>query len=467
MRYWKIIVFVLVLVGLGVGYKAVSSRQAAVELTHADVERGTVLMTIETLGNIEPLSTVTVGCEVTGRIIEMPVSHDDPVKKDQIICKIDPELADADHQKSIAEMERTKSLVQDATVALEEQKETLPVLTEQARQQWEVAKSSLEQMKFNWERIDKLYKEGNAPELEWMISKTNYAQAQANERLAEAQYKQAMNNEKFVPRRIAQTLEQAKAAAALAEANFQTTEARVNRCVIRSPIDGIVLKRFEEPGATVIAALATPPLFLLAPRLDRLRVNAKVSETDIVHIDVGQTAHFKVEGKQTSTFSGKILHKRNQPEIVQGVTTYTVSMEVDNDERHTLLPGMSVNIEIECERRENAMRIANSTLRFKPPIPPEEFRKKIDAAAHPPAPTAADGKRANYCTKEYAWKYDEASGEWSVVPLWVGITDNVFTEVISGAKEGDSFVTKFVRKSTGGFDFKEALKLSQEGNRSI
>lgn len=467
MRHWKLILLVLLIAGAGVGYKLYSSRKPTVEVTRASVETGDITMTIETLGTIEPLSTVTVGCEVTGRIIEMKVKNDDPVTKDQIICKIDPELADADHQKSIAEKERTKSLVKDAQVALEEQKANLPVLTEQAKQQWEAAKSQVEIMKFNFERTEGLQAGGNAVPLEFMIAKTNYANAEANEKLAAARYEQARNNETFVPQRLAQALKQAEAAADLAQANFSTTEARVERCVIRSPIDGIVLKRFEEEGATVIAALATPPLFLLAPSLDKLRVNAKVSETDIVHVDEGQIAHFKVEGKQTAEFRGKILHKRNQPEIVQGVTTYTVSMEVENDKRHTLLPGMSVNVIIECENRPKSLRVANSTLRFKPPIPPEELRKKLDAAAHPAAPKTAEGQPLNYCTKEYAWKYDEASGEWTVVPLWVGITDNLFTEVISGASAGEAFVTKFVQKSNNGFDFKEALKLSQTGNRSI
>ncbi|MBK8269593.1 MAG: efflux RND transporter periplasmic adaptor subunit [Planctomycetes bacterium] len=457
MRYWKPIVAVLILGGGIAAYQKFGQSQATYDISTAEIDTGRVTMTIETLGNVEPLSTVVVGCEVTGRIVEMPVDHDDPVKKDQIICRIDPELAEADHQKSIAEKERTSSLVNDAKVALNEQLANLPVLTEQARQQWEVAKSSLEQAKFNWERTDKLFKDGNAPELEWIIAKSTYGQAVGHEKLTEAQYRQAQNNEKYVPQRLAQALEQAKAAADLAAAQFKTTETRIDRCIIRSPIDGIVLKCFEDEGQVVIAALTTPPLFLIAPSLDKLRVNAKVSETDIVHIDVGQKSKFKVEGKQTAEFEGTILHKRNQPEILQGVTTYTVTMELQNDERRTLLPGMSVNVIIECEQRTAALRIANSALRFKPPLSVQEIRKILDATEHPPEPRTADGKRMNYCTKEFAWMYDQAKQKWNVVPLWVGITDNVFTEVLVGAKEGDSFVTKFIQKTTGGFNFKEAL----------
>ncbi|MBX3395510.1 MAG: efflux RND transporter periplasmic adaptor subunit [Phycisphaerae bacterium] len=467
MRYWKWIV-ATVLIGLAVfAFQVFGKSGPEFDVTTVDVDTGSVTMTIETLGNIEPLTSVVVGCETTGKIIEMTVDHDDPVTKDQIICRIDPELANADHAKSLAELERTRSLVADATVVLEEQKAILPVLTAQAKAQWDQTLAALDQAKFGWERTKRLYDESNAPEYEMIVAKASFLQSDANTRLAEARYNQAKSNEIFLVRRAEQALEQARAAAALAQANFETTEARVERCIIRSPIDGIVLKRFEEKGATVIAALTTPPLFLLAPSLDRVRVNAKVSETDIVHIDVGQKAKFKVEGKQTAEFDGTILHKRNHPENVQGVTTYTVTMEVQNDARHTLLPGMSVNVVIECEVRPSTARVPNSALRFKPPLPPQDIRKLLDAAVYPPEPRTSDGQKMNYCAKEIAWKYDVGTAGWKVVPMWVGITDNVFTEILAGGAAGDSYVTKFVQKASGGFDFKEALRQANPSNRSL
>lgn len=467
MKAWKLVLLLIVLGGLFAGYRHWQGQESQVFIDETAIDRGTITFSVETLGTIEPLSTVIVGCETTGKIIEMAVDHDDPVSKDQIICRIDPEIAEATHAQSIAERARTKALVADARVAIEEQRLNLPILTAQAKAQWDESKAALEQAEFNMKRVERLFKDNNAPEAEWILAETTYDRAKATADLAEARYRQAVNNEKFVIDRAKEALEQAEAAAALAEAQFKSTQARVDRCIIKSPIDGIVLKRFEDVGQTVIAALHTPPMFMLAPSLDRMRVNAKVSESDIVHIDEGQKARFKVEGKQTAEFAGQILHKRNQPEIVQGVTTYTVSMEVENDERKTLLPGMSVNVVIDCEHRENTMRISNAALRFKPPIPIQEQRRILDTATHPPEPRTADGQRLNYCTKEYAWTYDRASRQWSVSPLWVGITDNIHTEVLAGAKEGDRFVTKFFEKSSGGFDFKEALRLAQPGQRTL
>ncbi len=467
MKAWKFVIFLLIAGAAVAGYQVWGRGEAVVDLETVRLDRGPITFSVETLGTIEPLSTVTVGCETTGKIIEMAVDHDDPVTKDQVICRIDPEIAEAAHAQSMAELARTRALVADAEVAIEEQTMNLPVLTAQAKAQWDESVAALEQADFNLKRVEGLAKTGNVAESELVNVRTAYDRAKATANLAEARFQQAKYNEKYVVERAKQALEQAKAAAALAQAQFNSTQAQVERCIITSPIDGIVLKRFEDVGQTVIAALTTPPMFLLAPSLDRMRVNAKVSETDIVHIDEGQHARFKVEGKQTSEFAGKILHKRNQPEIVQGVTTYTVNMEVANDERKTLLPGMSVNVVIDCENRENAVRIENAALRFKPPISIQEQRRILDAAEHPPEPKGKDGQRLNYCTKEYAWTYDRGSQQWSVSPLWVGITDNIHTEVLAGASEGDEFVTKFAVKGGGGFDFKEALRLAQPGQRSI
>lgn len=467
MRTWKTGVLIVVPLGLLGGWALLGQDESSHEITMAVVDSGGLTMMVETLGTVEPLSTVMVGCETTGRIIENLVDDDEPVHKDQIICRIDPELANADHEMSVAELNRTKSLVADARVVLLEQKANLPVITTQALGRLHEAEASLSQAEFNWKRMDTLYQEKNATEVEWIAMRSQYQAAKAAVEVAQATYEQAKNNEDFLVRRAEQAVEQAIAAEKLAQAQFGTTRTRVERCIIRSPMDGIVLKRYMDAGTTVIAALQTPTLFLIAPSLDRMRVKAKVSESDIVHIDIGQNARFTVEGRQRTRFEGKILHKRNQPEVVQGVTTYTVILEVDNDARRTLLPGMTVNVEIDCVHRADAVRMPNAALRFKPPLTLEQRREILAGLTWPPEPLAADGGKADYCERAAAWRFDEASQTWQGTPLWVGITDNIFTEVLEGAKPGDTFVKKFIDTSASGFSFQEAVKLASPDNRSL
>lgn len=467
MRLKLILVLIALLGGGALGFNLLSGNAPAFEIETTAVESGAITMSVETLGTVEPLSTVQVGCETTGKIIEILVDHDEPVTKDQVICRIDPELAEAQHQQSVAELSRAKSALTEANLILKERTANLPVLTTQALGKLEDAKGAMSEWEYNWQRIDRLYRETNASESEWTQTKARYQRAKAAVTIAQAAHEQAKNNERFLVDRARTALEQAEAAEKLAQARFNTTKTQVDRCIIRSPIDGIVLKRYMDVGVTVNATFQTPPLFLIAPSLDRMRVNAKVSESDIIHIEVGQKARFTVEGKQRSEFGGRILHRRNQPERIQNVVTYTVILEVDNDERRTLLPGMSVNVEIECVRRPDTLKIPNTVLRFKPPMTMDVRRALVSAAEWPDPPRTEDDKPVDYCDKGHAWQFEEATGEWRVIPLWIGVTDNIYTEILQGASAGTEFAKKYIDKSSSGFSLKEAFKLASPENRSM
>ncbi len=79
----------------------------------------------------------------------------------------------------------------------------------------------------------------------------------------------------------------------------------------------------------------------------------------------------------------------------------------------------------------------------------------------------AEGRPADYCTKASAWRFDAATKKWQLVTLWIGITDNVTTEILAGAKPGDPFVKRFIDSSSTGFKLKEAIKLASPDNRTI
>lgn len=468
MRRWMIIIGVLVLGGGTIALALWDRAGQGYELVQAEVASNPIVMTIETNGTVEPLTTVQVGCEVTGKIIDLTVGPDEPVTKDQILCRIDPELAEAENQQSLADYAKAKSAVEDAKLARDEQIANLPIQTQQSLAQKEDADAALVEAEYSWNRVEKLHRNSDASETEWVATKARWLRSKSAAKAAEAAYDMAVNNEKILPSRANQAVEQAEAMLKLAKARLDYTMTRVERCTIRSPIDGVVLKRYFDVGTTVNATFQTPPLYLLAPSLDRMKVIARVSESDISHIEVGQKVRFTVEARQPVTFEDRIKHKYNQPETIQNVVTYTVDFEVGNDQRHTLIPGLSVNVEIVCVERPEVPQISNAVLRFNPPLPLEERRALIESATWPPRPTVdATGQEATYCSKAHAWQYDEQGKTWQVVPMWVGVTDNINTEILSGAKVGDTFVKKFVDKSKSGFNFKEALKLSRPDNRTL
>ncbi|MCA9254508.1 MAG: efflux RND transporter periplasmic adaptor subunit, partial [Phycisphaerales bacterium] len=343
----------------------------------------------------------------------------------------------------------------------------LPIYVQRTAQELASATAALELAQYNYDRIAKLKASNNANELEFVNAKASLDQAKAAAEKARTAHQEAQFNEQYIPSQLTEAIAQARAAKALAQAMFDTTKAQVEKCVIRSPIDGIVLTRYLDVGTTVNPTLQPPPLFLIAPSLDRMKVSARVSESDIAHIEVGQKANFTVEGKHRTKFEGVILQKRNQPEIIQGVTTYTVILEVQNDARRTLLPGMSVNVVIECVHYDKTDKVANKALRFRPPLELEERQKLLDAMEYPAEPKNPDGSRIDYCQKASAWRFSESDGKWTPIPIWTGVTDNFETQILSGAKEGEMFVDKFIVRSTGGFSLKEAIRQASPTQRSL
>lgn len=466
-KTWVVAVAGLAAVGVGLRLTVWGGSGEAAEVEVVQVTVGPVVMTIETNGSVEPLSTIQVGSEVNGKVIEVPTDNDQPVRKDQVICRIDPELYQTELDQARAEHARAASALNEARVALEEQTANLPVQTEQALARKEESEAAYEEADYNWNRVRGLAEQGNASAQEIQLTKAAWLRSKAAVTQATALHKLALSNERFLKQRAEQAVVQAEAAEKLAKARVDQAQARVERCTIRSPIDGIVLKRYTDVGMAVVSALQIQPLFLIAPQLDRMRVLAKVSESDINHVEIGQPARFTIEGRGRLAFEGRIIEKRNQPDMIQNVVTYTVVFEVTNDARRTLLPGLTVNVVIECVNRTEAVRIPNSALRFKPPLTLEQRDQMIRAAQWPEAPRAAGGQSYDYCTKTHAWRFDHSADRWTLVPLWIGITDHSETEVLWGAKAGDAFVRKFIPKSTGKFDFKEMLKQADPANRRV
>lgn len=465
---WLIGLVAVAAVAVVAKFTVFNNGGADYEIQIVVAEEGPLVMTIETSGTVEPLSVVQVGCETTGKIIEIAVDHDEPVTKGQIICRIDPELVDAQHQQSIAEQSRATSALTEARLAVEEQTANLPIATQQALATLQEAEAAFIDAEYQYNRIKELFEADDAAEGEWTAIQAQYKRAEAAVTVGKATHQLAKNNEVFLLKRAAEAVGQAEAAEKLALARFNFTKAQVEKCIIRSPIDGIVLKRFMDVGATVNAQFQAPQLFLLAPSLDHLRVNAKVSESDIVHVDKGQIASFTIEARGRKSFEGRILEKRSQPDIIQNVVTYTVIFEVDNNAARTLLPGLTVNVEIECVNRPQVVKIPNSALRFKPPLDLEKRREMKDAATWPARPAgSADGPPLEYCEKSQAWTFNEADGSWRLVPLWIGITDNLYTEVLSGAKPDDAFVKRFKIKESSGFSLQNALKQADPANRVL
>ena len=147
----------------------------------------------------------------------------------------------------------------------------------------------------------------------------------------------------------------------------EVNQARLNLSyvTIKSPIDGVVLKRAVEVGQTVAASMSTPTLFVIAKDLNQMKVMADVDEADIGQVKQGQRVTFSVDAFQNETFNGTVQEVRLNPTTTSNVVTYTVVITAENPEQK-LLPGMTATCTIVTQEITDAIAIPVKALKFTP-----------------------------------------------------------------------------------------------------
>lgn len=172
---------------------------------------------------------------------------------------------------------------------------------------------------------------------------------------------------KVAEAQMAVTNAQVKSAqASVAQRESSLAQARIDlaRTKITSPVNGIVIKRSIEKGQTVAASLSSPELFVIAQNLQDMQVDASIDESDVGKIRTGQKATFTVDAFAGQTFEGEVRQVRKAAQNVANVVTYTAVIGFSNSGGR-LLPGMTANVRVITEARENVLKVANAALRMK------------------------------------------------------------------------------------------------------
>jgi HlyD family secretion protein len=447
MAKWVIRLFVLAVLGMGgwAGWQYLKPKQT-VEIRSTPVTRGPLSLSVTATGRLAPTIQVLVGCEVSGTVGEILVEHNDKVKKGQIIARLRPEMLRAENEQAKAEFARAEATLKQLEVQEAEAKRRL-------------------------ERVQKLQDQGAAGKEEKQSLEATWKAACASSEAGKAAVRGAQNA-------------------------VDLTNYRLGKTEIASPIDGIVLDRRVDVGQTVAATLMTPELFVLAEDLSRMDLLADVSEADIGYICRGQRAIFTVNAYRDREFKGTVRQIRNQPHNVGNVVTYTVVIEVANNDL-LLRPGMPADITLEVVRVENTAKIANAALRFRPPMAPDDVRKVLDGLQWPPAPApipvagsptapskpsaAAEASAATKKADEVgivpppiepvkATLWQSVAGTWKPVPVWTAYTDNRETLLFAGpgVTDGASFVTEVIVSGGGGpSQFEQAILMTRPENRRL
>ena len=341
------------------------------------------------------MSTVQVGSQISGQIKEILVDFNSPVKAGQLVARIDPETYRYKLRQTEADLEATRSAV-NVQRALAYQ-----------------AQVNLAEAQRDFDRKSLLLSKNFISPADRDKARTTLDGAIAQVRLTEAQVK---NSESVVGQREAQV--------AQAKVDLGRTE-------IRSPVDGIVVKRSVEPGQTVAASLQAPELFVIARNLSDMQVETSIDEADVGRVAIGQRANFTVNAFPQRRFEGEVRQVRKAATVVSNVVTYTVIVTASNDDL-MLLPGMTANVRIVTAKKDKVLKVANAVLRFKPES--EKDAAKVSPGGTPAGGAGGPGKRGK--PPSQVWALDEG-GKPKAIPIETGITDGTATEITAGdVREG-------------------------------
>ena len=281
--------------------------------------RGELVETVTATGTLVPVNEVEIGSEISGAIRSVEVDFNDRVTNGQVLARIDTSKLSAQVQQSEAALEAALAGILEAEATSKE------------------AEAQLSRLLHVHEISG-----GQVPSRNELDAQ-EAAVARARARVASA-----------------------KADVSKAQAALDVNRSDMEKAVIVSPIDGVVLNRKIEPGQTVAASFESPVLFTLAEDLAKLELQVDVDEADVGRVRDGQDAIFTVDAFPDRHFPARITQVRYGSETTEGVVTYTTVLNVGNDDL-SLRPGMTATAVITTRNVENAVLVPNAALRFAPP----------------------------------------------------------------------------------------------------
>ena len=379
-RYFVICILIIVFSGAGIIHYLMKNH---VTYETKKLKRCTITQVVEASGTINPVNTVSVGSTVSGLIESIYVDFNSQVKKGHLLAQIEPRTFQAN-----VEQQRASVANAEANVA------RLQAVTEMARK--------------TYVRYKNLYSKNFIAKSELDQAESDYLSNLAQVAAAKAQVTQS-------------------------RASLSTAETNLGYTKIIAPVDGTIVSREIDVGQPVAASFQAPELFTIAQDLTKMQIEVSVSEADIGKVAVGQDVTYTLDGYQDSVFQGKVTQVRISPTTVSNVVTYTVIVNVNNEDLK-LIPGMTANVSIITDKSENVLCAPSLALKYNP---------------------NTDGTR--YKTQGI-WVL-EKNNKPKRVEIQTGASNDSKVEVISDElKEGDKIIT-------GSSNVKKSSQNSRRGPR--
>jgi len=380
------------------------------------VGRGPIAAQVTASGTLSARGTVLVGAQVSGRVTELFVDFNSPVKKGQVIAKLDESL--------------------------------LKAQIDQAQAAYDLAVANQRKSRVTLEQTERQLKRQQGLQEQQLVAGATVETAQVERDTA------------------ASSVVASNAQVNQATANLRQARTNLSYATIISPTDGVVLSRAVDVGQTVAASLQAPTLFTIAEDLSRMQIDTAVAEADVGRLTEGMKAAFTVDAFPGKPFEGVVRQVRNAPTTTSGVVTYDAVIDVDNKDK-TLRPGMTANVTFVLAHVADAVKIPNAALRFKPTREQmTALREQLGGGSGGRGWRGSDGSggsggrrgnreggsgasggsggpggRRDFGDKKPVYKLED--GRPKMVLIKPGLTDGSSTEMLEGdLKPGDQLITE-------------------------
>jgi HlyD family secretion protein len=389
-RRWWILTSAALLVA-ALLYPVLGRKPQPVKYATQPAKRGNLVVTVSATGTLEPRKKVDVGIEVSGTIKTVEVDYNAAVTVGQVMARLDTTRLEAQAQQNEAALEAARAKVLQAQASVQEAEAQFGRLN----------------------RVRELSGGKIPSQNDLDTAKANLARSKADEASA-------------------------KASVAQAQAALDVVRTDITKAVVKSPINGIVLKRSVEPGQTVAAQFQSPTLFTLAEDLTQMELQVDVDEADVGQVKEAQEATFTVDAYPDRTFPARITQVRYGSQTVEGVVTYKTVLRVDNSSL-ALRPGMTATAIITVNKRDNVVLVPNAALRFAPstkgPSGPPRGGGLVGMLL-PRPPGLNDNKIEEPDTKSKEQRvWIVRNGQLAGLSFTKGLSDGLHTEVASGLVE--------------------------------
>ncbi len=444
-RKWKLLIAILaVLVIAGGVFGGVRySRRGIVTVQTGKVVRQDLVALVTASGEIKPRNYINIGANTAGpaRIVEIAVVEGQPVKKGQLLARLEsvqPEAEVAAQRAALSSAEAESAAAEASLRAADEN-----LLTAQAGV--DRAKAELERARLFFERARQLYEQKLISRQEFDQRKADFEAFSAAVREAEARRSQAEAQRA----QLASQLAAAQKRVALASANLRRAADLLQRTFAISPIDGVVTNLPVRVGETVVPGIQNSPASLIMTIADMSLITAevKVDETDIVNVKLGQQADVTIDAIPDKVFQGKVIEIGNTAILrstglaasqsaisSQEAKDFKVVIALENPPAE-IRPGLSCTAKITTATRDKVLTIPIQALTVRQKGDLEAPRQGVEAAT-PPDPARERERR-----KEIQGVFVVSGEKAQFREVKTGITGATDIEVLEGLNEGEEIVT--------------------------